>query len=173
MTTGRINQVTTVDEGATVAGARLDFVLPRPEPLFLCGLDLPRRAHSEASVAETLERSGRDAPARRDAPPGPSRVCKSAALAFPDLPGSGATSFFFSLREAGSCRERRQLPSAPPLSRPLCVGGQARGRAVTAGSTRASCTPAGRPDLVSLSPTRAMKSGDGCTAQTATHADPS
>ena len=113
MTTGRINQVTTVDEGATVAGARLDFVLPRPEPLFLCGLDLPRRAHSEASVAETLERSGRDAPARRDAPPGPSRVCKSAALAFPDLPGSGATSFFFSLREAGSCRERRQLAVRP------------------------------------------------------------
>ena len=174
MTTGRINQVTTVDEGATVAGARLDFFLPRPEPLFpfsfltsLAGLTRRRPSRKRSSVPDaTLRRGG----TRRLGRPASANRLR---LRSPTFREAAQPPFFSRRARRGAAGERRQLPSAPPLSRPLCVGGQARGRAVTAGSTRASCTPAGRPDLVSLSPTRAMKSGDGCTAQTATHADPS
>ncbi len=151
MTTGRINQVTKPSSGngtqAPVHPRRgrkrpgLDVLWSPGTKAFL--LDRLTNANSHGGAGPEKKISG---PALRRG--GTSRKAVTHARQLLPSPRAGKRC---NLRQRRRDTDRVRTCKGLSLFSPLCFRAQALGRAVTAASTRGSCTQAGRPGQVSLS----------------------
>ncbi len=154
MTTGRINQVTKPSSGTGTQapvpprrgrkGPGLDVLWSPGAKPFL----LDRPPNAKLTRRRRSRKSKVSGPALRRG--GTSRKAVPHARQLLPSPRAGKRR---NLRQRRRDRDRVGAScKGLSLFSPLCFRAQALGRAVSAASTRGSCTPAGRPGQVSLSP---------------------